>query len=79
MPEGNKDEKVNKTAAINSAIAALVKKLTPPPTPTANLTAYNTAIAAVSEANYTTASWVNYQVVASANLVTAANTQAQMK
>lgn len=35
-----------------------------------NLTAYNTALAAVQEANYTLESWTAYQVVLSANVVT---------
>ncbi|WP_311135943.1 hypothetical protein [Acetobacterium malicum] len=41
----------------------------------ADLTAYNAALAAVSQGNYTAASWSAYQVVVSANLVTADNTQ----
>ncbi|NLY82810.1 MAG: hypothetical protein GX078_08640, partial [Clostridiales bacterium] len=36
----------------------------------ADLTAYNAALAAVTEANYTTDSWNAYQVVVAANLVT---------
>ena len=44
----------------------------------ADLTAYNAAIAAVLEADYTAESWAAYQLVVNANLVTAANTQAEV-
>lgn len=40
-----------------------------------DLTAYNAALAAVSQGNYTAASWSAYQVVVSANLVTPDDTQ----
>lgn len=40
-----------------------------------DLTAYNAALMAVSQGNYTTTSWSAYQVVVSANLVTADTTQ----
>jgi len=43
-----------------------------------NLTAYNNALAAVKEADYTTASWAAYQKVVAANVVTLANTQAKI-
>ncbi|MGC9610945.1 MAG: peptidoglycan-binding protein [Minisyncoccia bacterium] len=42
----------------------------------ANLTAYNAALAAVHEADYTAASWTTYQGVVAANVVTVASTQA---
>jgi len=45
---------------------------------TTSLTAYNTALAAVKEADYTTASWSAYQKVVAANVVTLANTQAKV-
>ncbi|HQQ39850.1 MAG TPA: InlB B-repeat-containing protein, partial [Bacilli bacterium] len=40
----------------------------------ADLTAYNAALAAVVEADYTPASWAAYQVVVAANVVTVDNT-----
>jgi hypothetical protein len=43
-----------------------------------NLSAYNTTLAAVKEADYTTASWATYQKVVAANVVTLANTQAKI-
>ncbi len=56
------------TAAITAAQANLV----------ADLTAYNAALAAVNSANYTTASWSTYQGVVTANVVSGANTPAQV-
>ena len=44
----------------------------------ANLTAYDAALAAVVESNFTTATWTTYQGVVAANVVTAQNTQAQV-
>ena len=41
----------------------------------ADLTAYNEALAAVTEADYTTESWTAYQEVVEENVVTAENTQ----
>lgn len=43
-----------------------------------NLTAYNAAIAAVTQPNYTDASWAIYQLVVSAYPVTAASTQSEI-
>jgi len=45
---------------------------------TTDLTAYEAALAAVTEADYTTESWDVYQAVAAANVVTMANTQAEV-
>ncbi|MBC3889174.1 hypothetical protein GH810_12705 [Acetobacterium paludosum] len=45
---------------------------------TTSLAAYNTALAAVKEADYTTASWSAYQKVVTANVVSLANTQAKV-
>ena len=47
-------------------------------TATSNMTAYNAALAAVTEAGYTTASWSAYQIVVAAHVVTAQNTQAEV-
>ena len=44
----------------------------------ADLTAYNAALAAVKEADYTTDSWAIYQVVVAANVVTVINTQEEV-
>ena len=44
----------------------------------ADLTAYNAALNAVNENDYTPASWAVYQAVVNANQVTAANTQAEV-
>ncbi|MBA7589150.1 hypothetical protein ES708_31226 [subsurface metagenome] len=44
----------------------------------ADLTAYNAALAAVTETDYTTESWTAYQLVVAANVVTAQNTQAEV-
>lgn len=44
----------------------------------ANLTAYNTALAAVTESDYTVASWTTYQGIVTANVVTTENTQAEV-
>lgn len=68
MAEGTDVEKIVKTAVINDAIAGLVLKLA----------AYNAALLAVNEADYTTASWTTYQLVVTANVVTVANTQAEV-
>lgn len=43
-----------------------------------DLTAYKAALAAVSEEDYTEASWITYQVVVTANVVTTADTQAEV-
>jgi hypothetical protein len=43
-----------------------------------DLTAYNTALSAVVEATYTPASWTTYQIVVAANVMTIANTQAEV-
>lgn len=43
-----------------------------------DLTAYNAVLARVKQVDYTTVSWVAYQVVTSANVVTADNTQAKV-
>ena len=68
MAEGTDAEKIAKTTAINDAITGLVLK--------ADLTAYNAALAAVTEATYTPASWATYQGIVTANVVTVENTQA---
>jgi polygalacturonase len=73
MAEGTDAEKASKTAAINSAISALVKKAV-----SADLTAYNAALSAVKQADYTAASWSTYQSVVAANSVTTSSTQAQV-
>ncbi|MBC3797250.1 Ig-like domain-containing protein [Acetobacterium tundrae] len=44
----------------------------------ANLTAYNTAIAAVNQADYTTASWTTYQAVVAANPAATTDTQTKV-
>jgi len=44
----------------------------------ADLTAYTAALAAVTESDYTTASWTTYQEVVDANVVTTENTQAEV-
>lgn len=44
----------------------------------ADLTAYNTALAAKVQADYTVATWTAYQVVVAANVVTMANTQVEV-
>ena len=67
LPEGTSQEIIAKTAAINNAIALLVPK--------ADLTAYNAALSAVVEADYTTESWAAYQLIVAANAVTAEDTQ----
>ena len=43
-----------------------------------DLTVYNAALNAVVQANYTPASWTTYQTVVAANIVTTANTQAEV-
>jgi hypothetical protein len=42
------------------------------------LTAYNAALAAVTETDYTAESWTAYQAVVSANVVTVTNTQTEV-
>jgi len=44
----------------------------------ADLTAYNLALAAVDEADYTTATWATYQIVVLANVMTDQDTQADV-
>jgi len=44
----------------------------------ADLTAYNAALAAVTEADYTAESWAAYQAIVAANVVTVANTQEEV-
>jgi hypothetical protein len=80
LPEGTDAEKTAKTTAINSAIAGLVKKDSGKAAAKvpADLTQYNTAIAAVVETNFTAESWTAYQGVVSANIVTIDNTQAEV-
>ncbi|MEG3068236.1 MAG: X2-like carbohydrate binding domain-containing protein [Syntrophaceticus schinkii] len=43
-----------------------------------DLTAYNGALAAIKETNYTAESWATYQAVVNANVVTAENTQEEV-
>ena len=47
-------------------------------TPATDLTAYNAAIAAKVETDYTSDSWTTYQAVVTANVETTANTQAEV-
>src|SRR5665648_195674 len=65
MAEGTDAEKIDKTTAINDAIAGLVLKLA----------AYNAALAAVTETDYTADSWTTYAGIVTGNVVTTANTQ----
>ena len=58
------------TSNITAAQSSLVLK--------GNLAAYNTALVAVTESNYTTASWATYQLVVSTNVVTDQNSQAEI-
>jgi len=58
------------TSAITTAQANLVEK--------ADMTAYNAALAAVSEADYTSAGWAAYMTVVNAHQVTNQNTQAEV-
>ena len=44
----------------------------------ADLTAYNAALEAVVEADYTTASWTDYQAIVADNVVTGENTEAEV-
>ncbi|MGI6363782.1 MAG: cell wall-binding repeat-containing protein [Bacillota bacterium] len=67
LPETTISDIEAKTTAIWDAIANLVRK--------ADLTAYNAALAAVNEADYTAESWQAYQEVVLANTVTPENTQ----
>lgn len=67
LPETTNALIVTKTTAITTAISNLVVK--------ADLTAYNAALAAVVEADYTEASWATYQGVVSSNVVTVESTQ----
>jgi len=60
------DDLQTKVDAATAAITAAQTKLVKAP----NLTAYYAALSAVSQANYTTASWTVYQLVVSANVVT---------
>ena len=53
-----------------AAKEALVKK--------ADLTAYEAALVAVAQADYTEASWTTYQAVVADNVVTAENSQAEV-
>lgn len=70
MAEATDAQKKAKTTAINNAIAALVLK--------SDLTAYNAALTAVNQADYTVASWAAYKLVVDANVVTVANTQPEV-
>ena len=60
------------------AVPKPTPKPTPTPTTTSDLTAYNAALAAVTESDYTAESWATYQTVVTANLVTTKNTQAEV-
>src|SRR5665648_762632 len=68
MAEGTDAEKIDKTTAINDAIAGLVLKLA----------AYNAALAAVTETDYTADSWTTYAGIVTGNVVTTANTQGEV-
>jgi len=68
MAEGTDAEKIDKTTAINDAIAGLVLKLA----------AYNAALAAVTETDYTADSWTTYAGIVTGNVVTTANTQEEI-
>jgi hypothetical protein len=70
LPETTNAEMITKANAINAAIAGLVLK--------SDLTAYNAALAAVVQADYTPVSWTTYQTVVAVNVVTTSNTQAQV-
>src|SRR5665648_802330 len=68
MAEGTDAEKIDKTTAINDAIAGLVLKLA----------AYNAALAAVTETDYTADSWTTYAGIVTGNVVTTDNTQKEV-
>src|SRR5665648_871196 len=68
MAEGTDAEKIDKTTAINDAIAGLVLKLA----------AYNAALAAVTETDYTADSWTTYAGIVTGNVVTTDNTQKEI-
>ena len=70
LPESTIAEMAAKADAINQAITNLVLK--------ADLTAYNAALALVSESDYTEDSWNTYKAVVNANAVTAENTQTEV-
>jgi len=53
-------------------------KPTPNPVLTSDLTAYNAALSAVAESDYTVESWATYQTVVIANPATTKNTQAEV-
>ena len=72
LPETTNEEMIAKVAAIENAISGLVfADLT-------DLTAYNAALAKVTEADYTPLSWANYQVIVSENIVNITNTQEEI-
>ena len=63
-------EVTTKTTAIDDAIDGLVLK--------ADLTDYNAALVAVTEADYTSESWEIYQIVVGNNVVTVENSQSEV-
>lgn len=63
---------------VTSAEQTMTITATPYEAPEADLTAYEAALAAVTEADYTEASWATYQEVVAANVVTVENTQAEV-
>jgi hypothetical protein len=76
LPEDTDANKTDKTAAITSAIAGLTPIAQAPTL--SDLTAYNTAVNAKAEVDYTSESWTAYQVVITANVVTTTNSQTEV-
>ncbi|MHB8131938.1 MAG: cadherin-like beta sandwich domain-containing protein, partial [Mobilitalea sp.] len=70
LPETTNALVVAKTTEINDAISALVLK--------ADITFYNTALSNAVQADYTASSWSTYQLVVTANTVTAENAQSEV-
>ena len=62
----------------DGCLAGVNSTITHTETYAADLTAYNAALGAVHEADYTTGSWTTYQLVVTGNGVTVENTQAQV-
>ncbi|MFA6386380.1 MAG: tail fiber domain-containing protein, partial [Candidatus Paceibacterota bacterium] len=76
LPEDTEANKTDKTTAITSAIAGL-QAIAQAPT-LSDLTAYNAAINAKAEVDYTSESWITYKAVLDANVVTTANSQTEV-
>jgi hypothetical protein len=75
LPEKNDEDKIAKTTAINDAVAELVPIEN---TILADLTAYDTALEAKIETDYTSESWATYQAVVDANVMADTNTQTEV-